>query len=78
MLAARALGRLGGMLGGPLVTPACTAAQQALSALLTPSLAGRLADPNPQQLLCDLNGSLCTPQVASQSLLQSLKILHMR
>lgn len=73
MLAARALGRLGGLLGGLLVTPACTAAQQALSALLTPSLAGRLADPNPQQLLRDLNGSVCTPQVCLLSVLQAFK-----
>ena len=63
MLAARALGRLGGLLGGQLATPAFNAAHQALSALLTPSLAGRLAEPDPKELLTELNSSVCNPQV---------------
>lgn len=63
MLAARALARLAGVLGGRLATPACTAARQALAALLTPSLAGRLTEQDPKALLQQLNGSVCTPQV---------------
>lgn len=63
MLAARALARLAGVLGGRLATPACTAARQALAALLTPSLAGRLTEQDPKELLQQLNGSVCTPQV---------------
>ncbi|KAL0040215.1 hypothetical protein WJX77_000548 [Trebouxia sp. C0004] len=63
MLAARALGRMAGVLTGRLGTPPCTAARQALAALLTPSLAARLAEPDPQDLLQQLNGSICTPQV---------------
>ena len=63
MLAARALARLGGVLGGRLATPACTATRQALAALLTPSLAGRLTEQDPKELLQQLNGSICTPQV---------------
>ena len=62
MLAARALGRVAGVLGGRLATPACTAARQALAALLTPSLAGRLTEQDPKDLLQQLNGSVCTPQ----------------
>ncbi|KAL0042756.1 hypothetical protein WJX79_009797 [Trebouxia sp. C0005] len=63
MLAARALGRMAGVLAGRLGTPPCTAARQALAALLTPSLAARLAEPDPKDLLQQLNGSVCTPQV---------------
>lgn len=64
MLAARALGRLAGVVGGRLATPPCTAARQALAALLTPSLAARLTEQDPQELLQQLNGSVCTPQVS--------------
>ena len=63
MLAARALSRVAGVLGGRLATPACTAARQGLAALLTPSLAGRLTEEDPKELLQQLNGSVCTPQV---------------
>ncbi len=68
MLAARALGRMAGVLTGRLGTPPCTAARQALAALLTPSLAARLAEPDPQDLLQQLNGSVCTPQVGASPL----------
>ncbi len=68
MLAARALGRMAGVLTGRLGTPACTAARQALAALLTPSLAARLAELDPQDLLQQLNGSVCTPQVGASAL----------
>ena len=72
MLAARALGRLGGLVGGQLATPACNAARQALAALLTPSLAGRLAEPNPKELLTELNSSVCNPQVRQPTCRASL------
>lgn len=68
MLAARALGRMAGVLTGRLGTPPCTAARQALAALLTPSLAARLVEPDPQDLLQQLNGSVCTPQVRASAL----------
>ena len=68
MLGARALGRLAGVVGGRLGTPPCMLARQALAALLTPSLAARLADQDPRELLQQLNGSVCTPQVPPQLL----------
>lgn len=63
MLAARALGRLAGVLSGGLASPPNVAAQEALTKLLTPSLAARLAEPDPQPLLELLNSSVQTPQV---------------
>ena len=53
MLAARALGRMAGVLPGRLGTP---------------SLAARLAAPDPQDLLQQLNGRVCTPQVGASPL----------
>jgi DnaJ family protein C protein 13 len=44
-------------------TPACPAAQRALAALLTATLAPRLAQPDPLPLLRDLTSSLQTAQV---------------
>jgi hypothetical protein len=46
-------------------TPPCAPAQRALAALLTQTLAPRLADPDPLPLLRDLNSSLQTPQVGA-------------
>ena len=63
MLAARALGRLSGLLQGKPGSPRCDAAAAALSALLTPALAAKLASPDPKPLLMHLNSSLHNPQV---------------
>lgn len=63
MLAARALGRLSGQLQGASATPRCKAAAAALSALLTPALAAKLASLDPKPLLMHLNSSLLNPQV---------------
>ena len=63
MLAARALGRLSGQLQGASATPRCQAAAAALSALLTPALAAKLASPDPKPLLMHLNSFLLNPQV---------------
>ena len=63
MLAARALGRLSGLLQGKPGSPCCDAAAAALSALLTPALAAKLAAPDPKPLLMHLNSSLLNPQV---------------
>ena len=63
MLAARALGRLSGQLQGASATPRCEAAAAALSALLTPALAAKLASLDPKPLLMHLNSSLLNPQV---------------
>ena len=63
MLAARALGRLAGVLSGKPGSPRCDAAAAALSALLTPALAAKLALPDPKPLLMHLNSSLLNPQV---------------
>ena len=63
MLASRALGRLSGLLQGKPGSPRCDAAAAALSALLTPALAAKLATPDPKPLLMHLNSSLLNPQV---------------
>lgn len=75
MLAARALGCLAGLLpgagqagqggraGSAAAAAPCEPARAALRALLTPALAGCLADPDPRALLHDLNSSLLNPQV---------------
>jgi hypothetical protein len=52
-----------GMLRGPFHTPANQAAQACLSALLTHSLAARLAEGDPRPLLVCLNSSMETAQV---------------
>jgi DnaJ family protein C protein 13 len=51
------------VLPAPHATPANAAAQSALAALLTQSLAGRLAEGDPRGLLVALNSSLETAQV---------------
>ncbi|WIA10346.1 hypothetical protein OEZ85_010538 [Tetradesmus obliquus] len=63
LLAAQALARLAGLLREPHHTPANAAAASALAALLTQSLAGRLAEPDPRPLLLCLNSSMETAQV---------------
>ncbi|WIA30400.1 hypothetical protein OEZ86_000485 [Tetradesmus obliquus] len=63
LLAAQALARLAGLLREPHHTPANAAAASALAALLTQSLAGRLAEPDPRPLLVCLNSSMETAQV---------------
>ena len=63
MLAARALARLAGVLPGALTTPACDAARGALSRLLTPALALRLASLDPRPVLALLTSSVLSPQV---------------
>lgn len=63
MLAARSLGRLSGLLQGRPAASRCEAACAALSALLTPALAAKLASPDPKPLLMHLNSSLLNPQV---------------
>lgn len=52
-----------GMLRGPFHTPANHTAQTCLSALLTHSLAARLAEGDPRPLLVCLNSSMETAQV---------------
>lgn len=52
-----------GLLHDPYHTPSNPAAISALSALLTQSLAARLAEPDPRPLLLCLNSSLETAQV---------------
>eukprot|EP00873_Tetraselmis_striata_P041875 jgi/Tetstr1/462139/TSEL_007205.t2 len=63
MHAARALGRVAGMLGSPAATPKNMQAINTLKALLTDSLAVRLAASDPKPLLRELNQSMETPQV---------------
>ncbi|KAF8069423.1 GRV2 [Scenedesmus sp. PABB004] len=63
LLAAQALARLAGVLPEPHATPRNDAAAGALAALLTQSLAARLADPDPRGLLTCLNSSMETAQV---------------
>ena len=67
LLAARALGRLSGLLPGKAGSPRCDAAAAALSALLTPALAAKLAAPDPKALLMHLNSSLLNPQVSKDN-----------
>ena len=57
LLAARALARLAGLLPAPHATPECAPAQLALRALLTESLAARLAAPDPRPLLALLGAA---------------------
>jgi DnaJ family protein C protein 13 len=52
-----------GLLLDPHHTPANPAVTSALSALLTQSLAARLAEPDPRPLLVCLNSSMETAQV---------------
>lgn len=62
-LAVRALAALAGMGGAGPETPVCMKAQAALSALLTPTLAPRLGEADPQPLLKDLNSTVASPHV---------------
>lgn len=63
MLAVRALAALAGYPGCRPPTPANLEAQRALRALLTETLAPRLAEEDPRPLLRDLNTTVQTPQV---------------
>lgn len=61
--AAQALARLAGMLPSPHATPVCGPARSALGALLTETLASRLADADPRAVLALLNGTQETCKV---------------
>jgi len=71
LLAARALARLAGLLPGAHATPRCDPACAALRALLTDSLADRLAADDPRAVLACLGSSVETAQVIWNSAMRA-------
>jgi DnaJ family protein C protein 13 len=68
VLAARALAALAGFPGADPATPPHPDAQAALTAVLTPPLAPRLAERDPRSLLQELNSTVQQPQVVGCSM----------